>query len=84
MHIEGWVLGGIIGLLVGAAGTILLLRQQQKVRTRHLKLASSELQKSEERYRTLAKISPVGVFRTDPNGAMTYVNPKWCEISGFS
>jgi PAS domain S-box-containing protein len=84
MPIEGWIFGGIIGLLVGAAGTILLLRRQQKVRSRHLNLANSELQKSEERYRTLARISPVGVFRTDPNGSMTYVNPKWCEISGLS
>jgi PAS domain S-box-containing protein len=79
-----WVFGGIAGLLVVAAGMILLLRQQVKVRTRHLEIASAELQKSEERYRTLARISPVGIFRTDPDGGTTYVNPKWREISGLS
>ena len=42
------------------------------------------LQESEQRYQTLARISPVGIFRTDPNGATTYVNPKWCAISGLS
>jgi len=42
------------------------------------------LRESEERFQTLARISPVGIFRTDPNGATTYVNPKWCDISGLS
>ena len=31
----------------------------------------------------LAGISPVGIFRTDPDGATTYVNPKWCDIAGL-
>jgi PAS domain S-box-containing protein len=79
-----WVIGGITGLLFAAAGMALLLRQQVTVRTRHLELASAELQKSERRYQTLASISPVGIFRTDAEGATTYVNPKWCEISGLS
>ena len=79
-----WVIGGSLGLLVIAAGMILLLRQQVKVRTRYLEQANAELQKSEQRYQTLARISPVGIFRTDPNGATTYVNPKWCAISGLS
>jgi PAS domain S-box-containing protein len=43
-----------------------------------------ELHKSEERYQTLAKISPVGIFRTDTAGYTTYVNPTWCHISGLS
>jgi PAS domain S-box-containing protein len=43
-----------------------------------------ELRKSEERYVTLANISPVGIFRTDANGVTNYVNPTWCRISGLS
>ncbi len=43
-----------------------------------------ELHKSEERYQTLARISPVGIFRTDTAGYTTYVNPTWCHISGLS
>ncbi len=39
---------------------------------------------SEERYKKLATISPVGIFRTDQSGATTYVNPMWCHITGLS
>ncbi len=79
-----WVMGGISGLLLTAAGMILLLRRQVKVRTRYLEQVNAELQESEQRYQTLARISPVGIFRTDSNGATTYVNPKWCAIAGLS
>ncbi len=42
------------------------------------------LKKSEMQYQTLARISPVGIFRTDAAGSTTYVNPRWCQISGLS
>ena len=48
------------------------------------KQAEQELRISEERYQTLAKISPVGIFQTDANGSTTYVNPTWCQLSGLS
>ncbi len=79
-----WIIGSISGLLLAAAGVIGLLRQQVKIRTRHLEQINAELQASEQRYQTLARISPVGIFRTDANGITTYVNPKWCTISGLS
>jgi PAS domain S-box-containing protein len=79
-----WVIGGISGLLLVAAGMVGLLRHQVKVRTRHLEQINAELQESEQRYQTLAWISPVGIFHTDANGSTTYVNPKWCTISGLS
>ena len=52
----------------------------------HLKREKTkqQLRESEERYQSLARISPVGIFRTDKNGATTYVNPMWCLISGLS
>ena len=52
----------------------------------HLKRERTKqmLRESEERYQNLAKIAPVGIFRTDENGATTYVNPMWCQISGLS
>lgn len=34
--------------------------------------------------RKLARISPVGIFRCDARGACTYVNERWCEMTGFS
>lgn len=42
------------------------------------------LRESEERYHTLARVSPVGIFRTDSQGMTTYVNPTWCRISGMT
>lgn len=48
------------------------------------KLTELELQKSEELFHNLAVISPVGIFITDEKGLTTYVNPKWCELSGLS
>ncbi|MCX7984176.1 MAG: PAS domain S-box protein [Bacteroidetes bacterium] len=35
-------------------------------------------------YQTLTEHAPVGIFRTDPSGSTTYVNPKWTEIAGIS
>ncbi len=42
------------------------------------------LRKSQERYQTLAEMSPVGIFHTDAEGGYHYVNERWCEISGLS
>lgn len=47
------------------------------------KMAEEALKESERRYQTLAEVSPVGIFRTDIQGYTTYVNPRWCEISGL-
>lgn len=51
----------------------------------------TELRKAEKAYHetmilfeTLSYMSPVGIFRTDANGKTTYVNPKWCELSGLT
>jgi len=41
------------------------------------------LQQSEQLFQNLARMSPVGIFRTRPDGYTTYVNPKWCELSGL-
>ncbi|WP_378174652.1 histidine kinase dimerization/phospho-acceptor domain-containing protein [Aquimarina sp. SS2-1] len=46
--------------------------------------AEKVIQLSESRYQTLTDISPVGIFMTKANGKTTFVNEKWCEISGLS
>jgi PAS domain S-box-containing protein len=48
------------------------------------KLAEEALQKSQHLFQTLSNVSPVGIFRTDPDGDITYVNPKWSELSGLT
>jgi PAS domain S-box-containing protein len=45
---------------------------------------SSELLKSEERFRSLSACSPVGIFLTDTEGKCIYTNPKCQSICGFA
>lgn len=35
-------------------------------------------------FETLTRMAPVGIFRTNAKGDTTYVNAKWCEITGLS
>jgi len=46
--------------------------------------AEAALRESEERFRVLADVSPVGIFSSDPNGRCTFVNGRWCEIAGMT
>lgn len=46
--------------------------------------AEQGIVESERRYHTLAEVSPVGIFHTDAAGSTTYVNPRWCQISGIT
>lgn len=48
------------------------------------KNAEQAVMESERRYQTLAEVSPVGIFHTDEVGNTTYVNPRWCQISGMT
>ncbi|HMU11117.1 MAG TPA: PAS domain S-box protein, partial [Ferruginibacter sp.] len=48
------------------------------------KNAEQAVLESERRYQTLAEVSPVGIFHTDEVGNTTYVNPRWCQISGMT
>jgi PAS domain S-box-containing protein len=47
-------------------------------------LAEEALEESQHLFQTLARVSPVGIFRTDPDGYTTYVNLKWSELSGLT
>ncbi|TYQ27291.1 PAS domain S-box protein [Pseudanabaena sp. UWO310] len=48
------------------------------------KEATNSLKESERRFKTLAAVVPVGIFRTDKNGNCIYVNEQWSEIAGLS
>ncbi|NET11043.1 MAG: EAL domain-containing protein, partial [Symploca sp. SIO2B6] len=44
--------------------------------------AEIDLRHSRQKYASLAEISPVGIFRTDPDGHYLYVNERWCQMVG--
>jgi PAS domain S-box-containing protein len=47
-------------------------------------VAERALRNSEERYRSLTEISPVGIFRTDLSGQVLFVNSRCSAIVGLS
>lgn len=59
-------------------------KQKYEVVNKKVEEAISEIQERDVKYRTLTTAAPVGIFHTTANGITTYVNPKWCEISGVS
>ena len=40
------------------------------------------LRESERRFQTLADLAPVGIFRTDTRGGLTYANRAWYALAG--
>ncbi len=46
--------------------------------------AEEGLRASEERFRTLTALAPVGVYQTDTGGNFLYVNETWCKLAGLS
>jgi len=46
------------------------------------KQAELAVRQAEERFRSLATFSPVGIFQTDPLGRCVFVNHTWCQIVG--
>jgi two-component system sensor kinase FixL len=46
--------------------------------------AHEELRQSRARYEALARVAPVGIYRTDAVGDCIYVNDVWCAMTGLS
>ena len=40
--------------------------------------------RSNEQFRTLAEVAPVGIYLCDPEGNCRYANPAWCGMAGLS
>ena len=47
------------------------------------KMMDKALRDSEQQFKSLTQEAPVGIFRTDPEGNTTFVNPRWTEITGL-
>jgi PAS domain S-box-containing protein len=47
------------------------------------KRAEESLKESEEKFRMLSDFSPIGVFQTDADGRVLYLNDHWSLISGM-
>jgi chemotaxis family two-component system sensor kinase Cph1 len=71
------VIYGVGGVLIIVISFVFILRHQVRLRT-------NELSQSRERFKTLTKSSPVGIFQMDTKGDCIYVNDRWCEIAGMS
>ncbi|MBA3470837.1 MAG: PAS domain S-box protein [Herpetosiphonaceae bacterium] len=48
------------------------------------KAMEQALNESEQRYRMLVNLAPVGIFETDVGGGCTYVNGYWQRLTGLS
>ena len=48
------------------------------------KQIESDLHDSEETFRTLAALAPVGIYLASPDGDCIYANRRWCEMAGMS
>ncbi len=46
--------------------------------------AEGQLRRSEARFRILGLQAPVGIFEADAGGHCTFVNTRWCELTGLS
>ncbi len=57
------------------------IERHKHIETR--KQSEQMVRASEEHYHLLARLAPVGIFRTDAEGHCTYVNQRWCDIAGI-
>jgi len=45
---------------------------------------TTALRESEDQFRLLAQRAPVGIVMADLNGAYTFANVRWCELTGMT
>ena len=67
-------------LLVSTRSARVLVRLREDDRRRAE--AERALRTSEERFRRLAEVAPVGIFVTDATGASTFQNEAWAQTAG--
>ena len=78
---------GATGLEVNVAEGVAQLEsvtEQLAAETETRQRAEEALRASEERFWTLAQLSPVGICQADAEGNYVYVNERWCDIAGLT
>ncbi len=79
----------VTGSLVSLRDVTERHRAEQEVRRLNEQLEervarrTAELRLSQERFETLARVAPVGIYRTDASAHITYVNERWRDITGL-
>jgi len=61
-----------------------LQRQTQNVLESLVQERTQDLEEHKEMYRTLSRVSPVGIFRSNCKGDFVYVNQMWIDLSGLT
>ncbi len=56
----------------------------KKISPENIKELILQLEEHKEMYRTLSRVSPVGIIRTSPDGQCVYVNQKWQSLAGMN
>lgn len=59
------------------------VEHQVAERTQALSKAMTELKLSEQQFRVLADLSPVHLFRTGPDGDVTFMSPSFMSVTGM-
>ncbi|MCB6183996.1 diguanylate cyclase [Leeia sp. TBRC 13508] len=64
-----------------------LLREQSRELTdklNHISAAQTQLFRSEQRFKELARQAPVGIFEVDMDGMLQFANDRWMTMVGMS
>ncbi len=63
--------------------TIAVVLENRRLQDEHERV-DAQLRESEALFHTLARASPVGIFRTDAAGDLNYMNQRCAEIAGYA
>jgi PAS domain S-box-containing protein len=74
-----WLMAENVGFALASAAILFALVRRELGRRQR---AEHALERSERLFHTLARLAPVGVFRSDRRGACVYVNQAWSHITG--
>lgn len=77
-----WVIGSALAVL-GGVMTDVLIRRPMMLQSM-VDQATQALRKSEERYKTLATIAPVGIYQLAGVDELIFVNEQWSRITGMT